>query len=562
MGAITVEKIEFRPDHAFRKFKALTIPLAPRLTVICGHNGVGKSTLLGILSSLSGLTDATTRSYFGKTFDASIAEIVYIDHASEVAARKANNTLCEPLIHYMVDGIPLTKECSLTRRGNSDRARVVSRTIPHKKFTHGKIVVGPDAKVPLPTMFLGMARMLPVGESPESRVHNTLPEAWHADDQKFMLEFVKRVIPGAGAQPGAIAVNRVKQTSKLSTHPSYPYGPRSVSLGQDSLGAIVTSLASFYHLKRSQGADYSGGLLVIDELDAGFHPHAINTLITELRKAADDLNLQVVATSHSTKLIEAVHPEGPSKGASKTKDGVVYLRNTRAPEFDPTLGLADILRDMELTPPPKTPKPPEIKVYFEDDEACEVFAMVTPKAVLKDIQTRLNVTIRPMPLGIGCSSLALLPAKDSYFKTVVLAVDADGQRPKVVPENLVELPGGTDATGKGLSPERTLIKYIRELVNDPKAQHPIAWSDARLKKYSTDNLEANLLAGFDDPLDRKRAKAWWREKFEYIKEWGLYEIWTAANGAQITTYHLRLEDAVKAAAKAKRAHEMAAKRNP
>lgn len=296
MPTIKVTKIEFKPDHAFRKFKNLTIPLAPRLTVICGHNGVGKSTILGILSSLSGLTTAAEKSYFGKTFDASIADIVYIHHPSEVAARKAAGTLCEPQLHYSVAGTPLVKECSLTKRGASARARVVSRNNPHKKFDHGGVTVGPDAKVPLPTMYLGMARMLPVGESPDGRVHNNVAETWHAEDEKFMLEFVKRVIPGAGAKAGAIAVNRVTHTSKLSTHPSYPYGPRSVSLGQDSLGAIVTALASFYRLKRSLGADYYGGLLVIDELDAGFHPHAINILIAELRKAADDLDLQIVAT--------------------------------------------------------------------------------------------------------------------------------------------------------------------------------------------------------------------------------------------------------------------------
>jgi energy-coupling factor transporter ATP-binding protein EcfA2 len=558
MPTIKVTKMEFRPDHAFRKFKDLTIPIAPRLTVVCGHNGVGKSTILGILSSLSGLTGGE-KSYFGKTFDASIAEIVYIDHPTEVAAKKAAGTLCEPLLHYSLDGIPITKECSLTKRGASARARVVSRNYPHKIFTHAGVTVGPDAKVPLPTMYLGMVRMLPIGESPDGRVHNNVAEIWHPDDEAFMLNFVKRVIPGAGAKAGAIAVNRVTHTGKLSTHPSYPYGPRSVSLGQDSLGAIVTALASFYRLKRSLGTDYSGGLLVIDELDAGFHPHAINVLITELRKAADELNLQVVATSHSTRLIEAVHPDGPSKGV-KLKDSVIYLRNTRAPEYDPSFGLADILQDMDLTPPKAKAKPPEIKVYFEDDEACEVFNILTPRVLLKELEKAHGVSIKPMPLGIGCSSLAMLPSKDAYFKTVVLVVDADGQRPTNVPENLVELPGGLGDDGKGLSPERTLIKYIRELVNEPTTAHPLAWGDARLRKFSTDSLEANLLTGYDDPLDRKRAKLWWKEKNTYIREWGLYEIWAKVNLAAVATYHQRLAEAVKVAAKARRSQEVLAKR--
>lgn len=561
MPSIKATKIEFKPGFPFRKFKNLTIPLAPRITLLCGHNGVGKSTILGLLSSLSGLTKGTEKSYFGKLFDASITDIVYIDHAAEVAAPKASGQLAAPLIHYSIDGTQLIKECSLTRRGQAPRARVVARNYPHKAFSHAGITVGPDAKVPLPTIFLGMARMLPVGESPDNRVHNAVAEAWHADDQAFMLNVVKSVIPGAGAMTGSIAVNRVTHTSKLSTHPAYPYGPRSVSLGQDSLGAIVTALASFHRVKRALGADYHGGLLVIDEFDAGFHPHAIGTLVKELRKAADDLNLQVVATTHSTRLIEAIHPDGPSKGA-KGKDAVVYLRNTRAPEYDPDMGFADILQDMDLVPPTAKPKPPEIKVYFEDDEACEVFKFVTRRDLLKQFETSHNVKIKPMPLGIGCSSLAMLPAKDAYFKTVVLAVDADGQRPAALPENLLELPGGLGVDGKGLSPERTLVQYIRQLVNDDKAQHPIAWADSRLRKFSTDNLEANLLTGLRDPLDRKAAKSWWREKYQCIREWGLYEIWAKANPTLIADYEQRLEVAVKAAAKARRAQEELAKRGP
>lgn len=560
MQSIKATKIEFKPGFPFRKFKNLTIPLAPRITLLCGHNGVGKSTILGLLSSMSGLTQGSHKSYFGTLFDASIADIVYIDHATEVAKPKAAGQLAVPLIHYNIAGAQLIKECSLTRRGQAPRARVVPRNNPHKNFSHAGITVGPDAKVPLPTIFLGMVRMLPVGESPDKRVQNSVAEVWHPNDEQFMLDFVKSVIPGAGAMTGSIAVNRVTHTRKLSTHPAYPYGPRSVSLGQDSLGAIVTALASFHRIKRALGTDYHGGLLVIDELDAGFHPHAIGTLAKELRKAADELDLQIVATTHSTRLIEAIHPEGPSKGAHG-KDSVAYLRNTRAPEYDSDMGLADILRDMDLVPPATRPKPPEIKVYFEDDEACQVFDWVTRKELLKEIETTLSVKIKPMPLGIGCSSLAMLPEKDAYFKTVVLAMDADGQRPSAVTPNLLELPAAVGPDGKGLSPERSLVQYIRQLVNDDKAQHPIAWADSRLKKYSTDSLESNLLAGLPSHLDRKTAKAWWREKRQYIREWGLYEIWAKANQGLITAYEQRLKDAVKAAAKARRAQEELAKRN-
>lgn len=555
MPRIKATKIVFKADHPFRKFQDLSLPFFSRITLLTGHNGVGKSTILGLLASLSGITKGTDKTYFGKQFDASIAEIVYIDHATEVAAPKAANKLAEPQVHYKIDNFELVKECSLTRRGAAPRARVVARSVPHLKFIDAGTPIGPDAKVPLPTIFLGVTRMLPVGESPDARIQNTVADKWHADDEAFMLRLVKRVIPGGQASAGAITVNRIMQTSKHSTHPKYPYGPRSVSLGQDSLGAIVTALASFYRLKRKLGANYSGGLLIIDELDASFHPHAITRLVEELRKAADELDLQIVATTHSTTLIELVHPEGPNKRIAKGKDGVLYLRNTRAPEYDPDFSLHDILDDMDLKPPAASTKPPEVKVYFEDDEAYQVFNFVTRPELLRALGEQNNVVIKAMPLGVGCSSLLQLPKKDAYFKSVVLAVDADAAKPGEMPVNSVALPGFTDLNGQGLSPERTIVKYIKALVEEPTKNHPIAWQDNRLKKLSQDNLRANLLDDIDGPMDRKAAKAWWRGKRTYLERLGLYEIWAKAHPELITAYEEQLGSAVKAAVKVRRSEE-------
>lgn len=557
---ILVRSIEFG-EKPFRKFKNMRIPLAPRITLISGHNGVGKSTILGMLASTSGLTKAkgTPNSYFGKKYEANVNEIIFVDYASEVAKVKAAGNLSEPVIEFAVGNQILRKECSLTRRGSALRARVVSRTTPHTRWDGDGLSVGPDAKLPLPTLFLGMARMLPIGESPDSRIQNNLTMAWDPSDAEFLIRFVRSVIPGAGASAGELAANRIKQTTKVSTHPKYPYGPRAVSLGQDSLGSIATALASFHRIKRMQADTYRGGLLIIDELDAGFHPHAIGNLVEQVRKAAEELDLQIVATTHSTKLIEAVHPEGQSEKA-RHKDLVVYLRDTKSPKYDPGFGLADILNDMDVVPPAAATKPPELKVYFEDDEACEVFGIVTRPDFIRELEAKHGVAIRPMPLGVGCSSLASLPAKDNYFYSVVLAVDADGSRPSKVPPNLVELPGGVDAAGKMLSPERTMIKFVNEIVEDPDS-YPLVWADSRLAKYSTDNVRANLLDPYDwsKPPSREFCKKWWKERSKYIKRWGLYDLWARANVDKITEYEAALDAAVQSAAKARRSQAWLAK---
>ncbi len=50
MPSITVKSISF-DDTSFRKLANITIEFAPRITVIAGHNGIGKSTILALLGT-------------------------------------------------------------------------------------------------------------------------------------------------------------------------------------------------------------------------------------------------------------------------------------------------------------------------------------------------------------------------------------------------------------------------------------------------------------------------------------------------------------------------------
>jgi hypothetical protein len=88
-----------------------------------------------------------------------------LDYVKEYEEYKSNGTpFPSPYIEYEIDGIPLVKRCSITGRNERKEVRVVPRNDPHKDML-SPVKVGKDAKVPLPTLFLGMTRMLPVGES-------------------------------------------------------------------------------------------------------------------------------------------------------------------------------------------------------------------------------------------------------------------------------------------------------------------------------------------------------------------------------------------------------------
>lgn len=547
--SIKLKTIEFG-DIGFRKLKDFKVDLAARITLVSGHNGIGKSTILGLLANSSGLTQLTKapKSYFGKTFQANLSEIIFIDYENEFLSAQEADALPRPIVTYEINGKEgFQKRCALTDRSTEGRARIVPRNFfpSSKKFVSDddSVIIGDASKVPLPTLYLGMTRVFPLGEAEEgagySEVLKTMPEA----DRQLIADFMNAVIVGTDAKQASVTSNRIKGTSKFSSHPEYGYDARCVSLGQDSLGSIAAAIASFQMLKRDW-ADYPGGLLVIDELDSGFHPHAIKRLVEQLAKAADAFDLQIVATTHSTKLIESIYPRANSRSV---KNAVAYLMDTRAPHLMSPSTLQAILDDMDLVPPglQAAAKRPVLRVYLEDSEAETVFNLMVPGPRKAALGAAYGVRIKPIAMGVGCDSLANLTSIDAHFKLSMFALDADADiRAKHLRhENIVKLPGNA-----GKSPERTLFAFIQDLVDNRDA-HPETWAKLRTARVTTDHINGHLLNWKGDLSDRKHAKKWWKERAKHIKAWKLVEAWMAENQGSVDQFRKDFEAAVKVVAK-------------
>lgn len=75
-----VKSIEFT-EPPFRRLSNLKINFADRITLIAGHNGIGKTSILGFVSNTFGFSDiklSKYKSYFGDPFYANIEQILYI----------------------------------------------------------------------------------------------------------------------------------------------------------------------------------------------------------------------------------------------------------------------------------------------------------------------------------------------------------------------------------------------------------------------------------------------------------------------------------------------------
>ncbi|WP_019540491.1 hypothetical protein [Proteiniphilum acetatigenes] len=158
-----IKKITFG-ETPFRMFRNLGIEIAERITVIAGHNGIGKSTLLGLIANGSELKKSSGTTLFQKAFQAQLHELFYLDREKDYFPRRRDKPSFS-LIYSCEDKGDLIKTCNVSehkeKRGTNiyQRLKVVPRGV-HSDW----VEVGPSAKVTIPTLFLSMSRMLPIGE--------------------------------------------------------------------------------------------------------------------------------------------------------------------------------------------------------------------------------------------------------------------------------------------------------------------------------------------------------------------------------------------------------------
>jgi predicted ATPase len=526
----------------FRKLGNFNVEFADRLTLIAGHNGIGKSTILGLVANTFGFTErGGPKSYFGEPFYANIERIVYLALAEVAEAQK--DIASAPIVTASVNGIEVRKRCSMTHRTVWKRARVVPRTIDKSEDD----AVGQDAKIPLPTIYLGMKRLASAGEADEKEVASTKLEM-HDDDSALMVDFVSAVILGTELNTN-VTHQTIKGSKKKTAQPGYKmHDAFAVSMGQDSLGSIATALASFNQLKRDMGDDYPGGLLVIDEMDVGFHPHAIERLVKALKKYANRLDLQIIATTHSPRLIQAVHPDGD--GNVNAPDSVIYLLDTKRPRLAPDQSLRAMLSDMAMIPddekPSRQPKP-TLAVYFEDDEAAQFCASLIPTANKAALSKKYGVRINWVPLGIGGSHLVSLPSKDPLFLDRVLIVDADTTVPKdaAARGNTVKLPSVPGAVGVARSLENTIKQFLRDISTAQEGPLHEALLKLSTVNPSSDKIHVNFFQdGLGESTKRENTKAWWKKNWSRLKKWGVIQQWAAVYKAETDAFEVAFENSV------------------
>lgn len=281
-----IEKVKINSFRAFQN--ETTINLGSNITCISGVNGIGKSTILAILSNIGEL--AGKKLLNGQKFRGEFANVVLFDNDHDTTGSKKVTVF---FAGTDTDIDQLSFRATIQKYKNQKRYRL----IPEKTDTRDT-----ESKLPWPSYYLGLSRLSPVGES-ESAVTSNIPKNISNDilkTHKFIMK--EHFDPDDTKTSGHhVKTENSKNANFGITTPTY--SSTSNSSGQDNLGQILQVLWSFKELKKELGDEYKGGILCIDELDASLHPGAQNLLLDHLLNISKELNLQIIFTTHSLSLI-------------------------------------------------------------------------------------------------------------------------------------------------------------------------------------------------------------------------------------------------------------------
>lgn len=546
-----IKSIEFN-EKKFRKLKGMTLPISERITLIAGHNGIGKSTILGLIANASGFTENKPRSLFGWTYQAKFNEIFHIDEG-EYKEKRSD----KPYVHIKYEIIDenktaheFQKVCSITKVKN-DRYRVIPRSLSiNNTLDHG---IGKDSKVPIPTIYLGMTRVAPSAEFSKSLVRSTENRSFDEEDKLYFIEKYNLVMDALLSINTKMMDIDIQNTRKKMKVPDLGHNPLGISTGQDSLMTIITALASFNALQRDNDINYKGGILVIDELDAGLHPHAQQKLVDMLKKECRRLNIQLIATTHSLFILRSIMKDNENqKKSGIIYDSVIYLKDTKRPYLVGNLDYSCIEQDMFLTSPTKITNKLIPKIYFEDDEAKWFF-----EKIIDYCETTLNKKISDrfelVSIKLGCDTLMKLCSADEYFKSTIVVFDNDfnnNSKSNFIRDNnnAIVLPATSEQNTNTENKEKTVQALIHSLlyrlVCDENIEDFIELF-IREQGLTSNFISSNLiLKNLDDIYNREKAKTWFNTHVDDLNHYSIGKLWCIINDNEVLDFFNKLNTAI------------------
>ncbi|MGF2881825.1 AAA family ATPase [Acinetobacter johnsonii] len=427
----------------FRALENIKIPLGERVTVICGKNGTAKSTILGLLAQIFSFDkdyskdeDLNFSPLHSNAYTSKFSDHFRLSEKFDLAGDlEANFEIFDAYFNAPIN--PFLKFYHV-------KDRKLPRAIVRNNITT-ESVKNDSRNVTHPVIYLSLNRLLPIAYR----------QKYEQNDLDFLKEnadeFI-RINNQLLCKTTGKSFTSTQGTINSSVVHSDNYDHEAVSVGEDNTGQIIQAIFSFKKLKKEY-PNYHGGLLLIDEADAGLFPGAQYQLKEILNRYAKDLNIQIIFTTHSPILIDEYYQLSQT---DKKNFKTIYLSNKiNKIEVLENISWTDIYAEISVKMKDIGPDLlfPETNVYFEDDEARAYYnALVTNRKTKKPLKLMKDISM-------GCGNyLELIRQKVPEFnKLSLLILDGDVPDSKVSKhKNVIKLPGN-------IPPDQLLFEFLYKL---------------------------------------------------------------------------------------------------
>ena len=529
----------------FRLFKNKNIVLGKYLTVLSGRNSTGKSTVLGMIANSGELKKKDGVTYTAKAFKADFSELFKGSRAyDEIGANRFKIVLCDENgneIDYRTFRTAWQqKDVERKRRISTETADTLPegktakaplrerfRIIPFKKENGTQT----ETKFSYPILYLGLSRLFPLGESSDDAISAKAITFKSDEHKQWFIDNYKSILSMQTDVQSVTSYN-IGETDKKSgigiSTETYDYIAN--SSGQDNLGQILLALLSFRKLKEDRGAEWNGGVLLIDEIDSTLHPAAQNRLIKLLIKEARANSYQVVFTTHSISLLKDIcnrighntHDENVNNDVE-----LYYFTNAnRRLEVKRNIVFTEIESDLLVSSIVQSSN--KIKIYSEDAEARWFLQYLIPEYL---------GFVEILHTSIGCDSLiSMYNADISYFGNTLIVFDgdvSDAQLSKIPAPirhnlgNVVKLPGEK-------SPEEVIYNYILGL----DSEHNF-WSGVASKVgFTWDYFKEHgpMSDDYSAEKEREKFKVWFNAHRQHFESANLMNYWIEDNPNVVVSF--------------------------
>lgn len=428
-----IKEISIEDFRAFKGGNPTKIPLSKNITVLTGHNGVGKSTILAILCNCGELKKKYGTHLNGTAFRGDFPDIIKYDPTGDTSGEKVILTLGqsnddENLVVSTLSYRAAIQSPNRSRKATdseddskepSKRLRLIPKPTEQRKT---------EAKLVWPTYYLGLSRLYPAGESV------SVSETNIKFDEELLEEYQAAYCRILGfkekdLEPKILRLSDVPKKRGISVATAN-YGSLANSAGQDNLGQILAAVLSFRKLKeerdkrREDGNNsneekesFSGGLLAIDEIDATLHPAAQTRLYYYLLEQSRKLDLQIVFTTHSTSLMELMYSKNHIREGAGTTQLYYLNRSSTGVEVTKPLTFEEISNKLK-SEMVRHDKPKKVGVLVEDGVAATVLNVIAERYGDCKLFSRIEINSVSKGAEETCKIVSTFPEK--FYDTFVV----------------------------------------------------------------------------------------------------------------------------------------------